>query len=86
MTKSTDPNAMIFHGAAQTGKEGMYHPKAPTPFQMIGGMVADTVKNAGKLATKVASTIMGPTVNAMKIEDAKMKEMSRKAKSGEFNR
>lgn len=51
---------------------------APTPFQMIGSSVKSGL---GKAIGKV----MAPSIKVGKLRDAEMQEMSRKAKSGEFN-
>lgn len=80
-------NHEAFHSAAGTKNAGMYNPSnIPTPFQMVGNVAKSAVKGIGRAATKVATVITSPTVRAMKNEDAKMAEYSRKAKSGEFNK
>ena len=47
---------------------------------VVGG-----AKIVGGAVKKGINKLMEPEVNRMKIHDAKMKEMDRKAKAGEFN-
>jgi hypothetical protein len=59
--------------------------KAPSPFRIV----KDTFKTVGKVARKGVQKgvdfLMEPSIRVMKIHDAKMREMNRKAKAGEFN-
>jgi hypothetical protein len=58
---------------------------APTPFQIIGKGIKNVGRGIKSGIVKGAQKIMAPEVNRMKIQDANMAEMSRKAKAGEFN-
>jgi hypothetical protein len=86
MRKNSNEN--VFHGSAETNKAGMYHPQTPLQVvtKKVGKIASDTVKNVGSVVKKGVDIMMGPTVKVMKKRDEEMKEMSRKAKSGEFNR
>ncbi len=70
----------IFHSAAGTGNEGMYHPQ--TPFQMIGSGLKSAAKSVGKVIDK---NFIEPSRNVDRIQDTKMKAMDKKAKSGQYN-
>lgn len=59
--------------------------KAPTPFQVIKKDAKTVGRGLGSILRKGASKIMAPTVRVMKQNDARMQEMDRKAKAGEFN-
>ena len=82
-----------FHESAGTAKMNNPTPYDYSPFQAVKdvvvkggeGLIKDAVKGIGKGVSKVAQTIMAPTVNAMKIHDAQMEQMSRDAKAGKFN-
>lgn len=55
---------------------------APTPFQMIG----NGIKKVGKaIGNSIDKNYIEPTRNLNRIQNAKMKEMDRKARAGEFN-
>lgn len=55
---------------------------APTPFQMIGSGIKKAVKAIGGSIDK---NFIEPSRNVNRIQNAKMKEMDRKARAGEFN-
>ena len=86
------PADQAFHSAAGTHKAGMYNqaisyrkPKAPTPFQLIGGGLKSIGRAANKTLTKVATKITAPIVRERKYKEAQAKEYSRKARAGELN-
>lgn len=55
---------------------------APTPFQMIGS----GVKKVGRaIGNSIDKNFIEPSRNVNKIQNAKMKDMDRKARAGEFN-
>lgn len=55
---------------------------APTPFQMIGS----GVKKVGKaIGNSIDKNFIEPSRNVNRIQNAKMKDMDRKARAGEFN-
>lgn len=55
---------------------------SPTPFQMIG----NGIKKVGKsVVNTIDKNFIEPSRNVNRIQNAKMKEMDRKARAGEFN-
>jgi hypothetical protein len=56
---------------------------APTPFKIIGDNWKGRIKKAGKFLDK---QFIEPSRNVNRIYNAKMEEMDRKSRSGEFNR
>ena len=59
--------------------------KALSPFKLIEGGVKKAGSSIGRALRKGVETVMAPSVRVGKIQDAKMEEMSRKAKRGELN-
>lgn len=55
---------------------------APTPFQIIGS----GVKKVGRaIGNSIDKNFIEPSRNVNRIQNAKMKDMDRKARAGEFN-
>jgi len=63
-----------FHNSAETNSAGKYHPKAPTPFELVGG----GLKSIGKAVKKVAQKAATPLVKEFKIQEKKDNEYRRK--------
>jgi len=70
----------IFSDASGVHTHGMYHPS--TILKTIGVGAKDVAKRVGKVAYK---HLVEPSVRVKRIKDAKMREMDRKNKAGEFN-
>ena len=58
---------------------------APTPFQMIGSAVKGVGKGIQNGLNKGAQNLLAPSDRVNKIYNAKMQDMDRKAKAGEYN-
>lgn len=72
----SDMGSMFMRGLRASAKAvGNYGKNVVGGAKIVGGTVKKGIEN-----------LMGPTVRVMKKHDAKMEEMSKKAKSGEFNR
>lgn len=56
--------------------------QAQTPFQMIGSGIKKGISNIGKALDK---QLVEPSRNVNRIQNAKMQQMNRQAKAGEFN-